>query len=66
MSTVFVMIKFYVDTVFTIQQSASAIFKTCRYSDAKIKFVKLYFKKFCHTTAVGDRVILITYLNAEW
>ena len=32
--------------------------KHARSMTQKIKFVKLYFKKFCHTKAVGDRVFL--------
>jgi len=30
----------------------------------KLNPLKLNFKKFCHTQTVGDRAILITYLNS--
>jgi hypothetical protein len=32
----------------------------------KLNLLKLHFKKFCHTKTVGDRAVLITYLNSAW
>jgi hypothetical protein len=32
----------------------------------KLNPLKLHLKKFCHTTTVGGRAILMTYLNSMW
>jgi len=32
----------------------------------KRKFLKLRFKKLCHTKIVGDGEIIVTYLNSGW
>ena len=32
----------------------------------KLNSLQLHLKKFCHTKIVGDRVILIAYLDSAW
>jgi hypothetical protein len=42
------------------------VFKNSGSVAKKKKSLKLYLKKFCHEKTVGDKAILISWLNSAW